>query len=140
MKADWVIVPRGDVQPQYAGLYVTMNPAGDIVMSRATMEKLGGPEAFILKFDRANKRIGLEPAEVGAENAYPARVANSRSRSRLVRGHRLTKDHAVMLPHTVHFKDASVDEDGMLVLDLRTAVVSNRARKHRSRKAEVGSQ
>jgi hypothetical protein len=136
MKADWQEVPRGDVMPQYAGIYVTMNPAGDIVMSRVTYEMTGSPKAFLILYDKANNRIGLKPASVATRNAYPVRVA-SRSGAKMVRGHRLTREYRIELPHTVRFYDADIDEDGILVLDLRTAKISPRAASHpRNRKKE----
>ena len=128
MKADWQEVPRGDVMPQYAGIYVTMNPMGDIVMSRVTYEMLGAPQAFVILFDRTNNRIGLKPAHLTTRNAYPVRVSN-KCGAKLVRGHRLTREHRIDLPQTVRFYDADIDEDGHLILDLRTAKVSPRARK-----------
>ncbi len=128
MRADWQEVPRGDVMPQYAGIYVTMNPAGDIVMSRVTYEMMGAPKAFVILFDRTNNRIGLKPAALTTKNAYPVRVSN-KCGAKLVRGHRLTREHRIDLPQTVRFYDAEIDEDGHLVLDLRTAKVSPRARK-----------
>ena len=48
--------------PQYAGIYVTMNPGGDIVMSRVTYQLTRSPKAFLILFDTTNKRIGLKPA------------------------------------------------------------------------------
>ncbi len=129
MRADWQEVPRGDVMPQYAGIYVTMNPMGDIVMSRVTYEMMGSPKAFLILFDKTNRRIGLKPAALATRNAYPARVSN-RAGAKMVRGHRLTRDHRIDLPHTVRFYDADIDEDGILTLDLRTAKVSPRARLH----------
>ncbi len=42
----------------------------------------------------------------------------------MVRGHRQT------LPHTVQFYDADIDEDGILILDLRPAKVSLRSIGH----------
>ena len=128
MKADWQEVPRGDVMPQYAGIYVTMNPMGDIVMSRVTYEMLGAPQAFVILFDRTNNRIGLKPAHLSTRNAYPVRVSN-KCGAKLVRGHRLTREHRIDLPQTVRFYDADIDEDGHLILDLRTAKISPRARK-----------
>ncbi|MBK9214461.1 MAG: hypothetical protein IPM59_02490 [Chloracidobacterium sp.] len=59
MKADWEVIKRGDVMPRYAGLYVTLNPKGDIVMSRFTWETMGGPKAFFIMWDAPNQRIGL---------------------------------------------------------------------------------
>ena len=129
MKADWIVIKRGDVMPQYAGIYVTMNPAGDIVMSRVTYEMMGSPKAFMIYYDTANKRIGLKPTALGMRDAYPARVSN-RCGAKMVRGHRLTREQHIDLPMTVRFYDADINEDGILVLDLRTAKISPRARNH----------
>ena len=129
MRADWQEVPRGDVMPQYSGIYVTMNPQGDIVLSRVTYEILDSPPAFLILYDKTNNRIGLKPAALATKNAYPVRVSN-RAGAKMVRGHRLTREHRIDLPQTVRFYDADIDEDGILVLDLRTAKISPRARKH----------
>ena len=128
MRADWQEVPRGDIMPQYAGIYVTMNPAGDIVMSRVTYEMLGSPPAFVILFDKTNNRIGLKPAALATRNAYPVRV--QKAGAKMLRGHRLTREHRIILPQTIQFHDAEIDEDGILVLDLRTAKISPRARNH----------
>ena len=136
MGADWEIIKRGDVRPQFAGIYVTMNRAGDIVMSRVTWERMGSPDASNILYDRTNNRIGLKPTRAVLSDAYPVRVAN-RSGAKLIRGHRLTKDHNIDLPFTIHFKDARIDDDGILILDIRTATQSNRAKNHRANRAEV---
>ena len=129
MRADWQEIPRGDIMPQYEGIYVTMNPAGDIVLSRVTYEMLGSPAAFVILYDRTNLRIGLKPAALATKNAYPARVSNNAG-AKKVRGHRLTREHRIDLPHTVRFYDAEIDPDGILILNLRTAKISPRAANH----------
>ena len=40
------------------------------------------------------------------------------------------KEFRIDLPETVRFYDADTDEDGVLILDLRTARVSPKARNH----------
>lgn len=130
MRADWQEVLRGDVQPQYSGIHVTMNPKGDIMMSRVTYQLLGEPPAFVILFDKVNNRIGLKPAALAARNAYPARSVNPRSGAKMVRGHRMTRDYRIDLPQTVRFYDADIDDDGILILDLRTARVPNRVLNH----------
>jgi hypothetical protein len=135
MRAEWQEIPRGDIMPQHAGIYVTMNPMGDIVLSRVTYEMLDSPPAFVILFDKRNNRIGLRPAALATKNAYPARVA-SRCGAKKVRGHRLTREHRIDLPQTVQFYDADIDEDGVLVLDLRTAKISPRAANHYRNRAK----
>lgn len=140
MKADWEVIKRGDVPPQHAGMYVTMNPMGNIVLSRVTWRAVGEPKAFYLMWDAPNQRIGLLRTVPEKRDAYPVRIANSRTKSRLLRGHRLLKEKRIELPYTVQFKDARVDEEGVLVLDLRTAKESNRAKRHyRNREREAVS-
>jgi hypothetical protein len=46
-----------------------------------------------------------------------------------VRAYRLITQIGVKIPETLEFKDAEIDIDGQLVLDLRTARVSPRAKK-----------
>ncbi len=128
MRADWVQIKRGDVMPQYAGIYVTMYRTGEIVMSKVTYERLGAPKAFLLYFDRANKRIGLQPTALTMKDAYPALVSN-RAGAKMVRAHRLMVEEKIDLPMTVRFYDADINDDGWLMLDLRTAKVSPRARR-----------
>jgi hypothetical protein len=126
MRADWIEIKRGDVQPQYSGIHISMNPKGDIVMNRVTYEMMGAPLAFTLLYDRVNNRIGLKPATLSTRNAYPAFKINLAG-AKLLRGYRLMREHRIILPQTVEFCDAETDEDGILIIDLRSARVSQRA-------------
>jgi hypothetical protein len=137
MRENWIEIKRGDIMPQYTGIYATMNPKGDIVISKVTYQLLGSPKAFNILYDRANNRIGLKPTALAAKNAYPPRVWN-RAGAKMLRGHRLTREHRIELPHTVQFTDARIDEDGILILDLRTAKHSPRAKDHPNRRGNGG--
>ena len=142
MKADWRECPRGDVLGQWSALYVTMNRKGEIALSRITYEKLGEPAAFNLLFDMVNNRIGLKPTALAARNAYPV-AKQGRHGGRVVRAYRMTQEFGIDLPETIRFHNVEIDQDGILILDLRTAKVSQRAlgfRKGRSdqRKAAFG--
>lgn len=137
MKPDWKECPRGDVFGQWAALYVTMNCKGEIAMSRIAHERMGGPAACHLLFDAVNNRIGLKPTALAARNAYPV-AKQGRYGGRVVRAYRLMHEFGIDLPETVRFHDAEIDEDGVLILDLRTARVSARALGYR--KKVVGSQ
>lgn len=125
MLADWIEIKRGDIPAQHAGMHITLNAKGQIVMNRYTHRALGEPAAFSVLYDRANNRIGLRPAVKDTPNAYPALRSNQTGV--MVRGHRLLREHRIILPHTVEFPSAEVDPDGILILDLRTARPSRRA-------------
>jgi len=130
MKPDWRECPRGDVKGQWAAFYVTMNPQGHVVMSRITYERLGEPKAFTLLFDKVNNQIGLKPTHAQDRNAYPV-GPSGRYGGKLVRAYRLMQEFGISLPETIRFHNAEVDNDGILILDLRTARVSSRAKARR---------
>jgi len=125
MRAEWIEIKRGDVPPQHAGIHVTMNRQGNIVMNRITYRMLGEPTGFLVLYDKVNNRIGLKPTAKTMRNAYPAQRSNRTGI--MVRGHRLLREHRIILPHTMQFDEAEIDDDGILILDLRTARPSRHA-------------
>ena len=129
MKRLWQQISRGDQKAQWAGLYVTMNSKGVIVMNRSAHGRLGGPEAFLLLYDSANNTIGLKPTRLAMRDAYPA-MKSGRHGGRKVNAYRLLRECALHIKETLEFPDAEVDLDGILVLNLRTAKISNRALNH----------
>ena len=126
MRIEWSILPRGDVAPHNSGVYVTINKLGTIAMNRVAYQRMGAPAAFLVMFDRVNNRIALKPTGATMKNAYPARKYGRRG-GRVVRAFRIFSEFGVVIRETVEFKDAEIDQDGQLILDLRTARVSARA-------------
>ena len=125
MKRDWQELPRGDVHSALAGLHVTLNKKGFIVVNRTAFKRMGEPRAVLILFDRVNNRIGLRAANPTVRNAYPIAKCG-RYGGRIVRAYRLLVEHGIDLPDTVEFPNAWIDEDQVLNLDLRTARISNR--------------
>ena len=105
------------------------------MLSRATYKMLDEPPAFLILFDKVNSRIGLQPAALSTRDAYPVRGRGACG-GKMVRGHRLTREYRIKLAQTVEFGDADIDEDGILVLDLRTAKISPRAANHYRNRAK----
>ena len=130
MKRNWSEIKRGDKRAQWARIYATMNKMGMIVLNRAGYEKTGSPAAFLLLYDAANNTIGLKPTSPQMRNAYPA-LRYGRHGGRRINAYRLMTEHGVIVDETLEFPDAEIDEDGILILNLRTATISNRALNHR---------
>src|SRR5215217_4206983 len=126
MKRDWKQIPRGDKRAQWAGIYVTMNSKGIIVLNRAADERMGSPAAFHLLFDNANNTIGLQPTAAAIRNAYLSQKSG-RHGGKKVNAYRLLTECSLVIKETLEFPDAEIDEDGVLLLNLRTAKISNRA-------------
>jgi hypothetical protein len=123
---DWVELPRGDIAPQSSSVYVTMNRKGEIALNYVAYKRVGEPTAFLILYNRPNSLIALKPSTLQTRNAYPARKQGRRG-GRVVRAFRLLTEFGIKLPDTVEFKDTEIDQDGQLILDLRTARVSPRA-------------
>jgi hypothetical protein len=130
MKRNWSEIPRGGgTRAQWAGIYVTMNSKGMIVLNRAAHERLESAAAFLVLYDIPNNTIGLKPTSISMRNAYPAHKSG-RHGGRRVNAYRLLTQHRLVIKETLEFPDAEIDEDGILVLNLRTAKISNRALQH----------
>ena len=121
------------MHPGFAGFYVTLNPKGAVHMNRVTHERLDSPEAFQVFFDEVNNRIGLKPSAKSGKDAFIAgRLGTAGGRQVRMRG--LLNEQGIDLPATVRFYDADIDQDGVLVLDLRSARVPPNVLNHATRK------
>lgn len=135
MHIEWSILPRGDVPPHWSRVYATINRHGAIMISRVTYQRMGEPAAFLVMFDRVNSRIALKPTGAMMKNAYPA-GKYGRYGGRVIRAFRLLTEYGIKVTDTLEFKDAEIDLDGQLILDLRTAKVCIRGRNTRSKSEE----
>lgn len=133
MKREWKEIKNDDTRAQWAGLYVTINRKGTIVMNRAAHEKVGSPTAFKLLYDPGNNTIGLKPTVEKMLNAYRANKSG-RHGGKKISAFRLLAECSLAIKETLEFTDAEMDLDGTLILNLRTAKISNRALNHPSRK------
>ena len=138
MKRHWKEVPRDKKRPQWAGIYVTMNSKGTIVMNHEAHDRMGAPAAFTLLYDSANNTIGLKPTAAAMRNAYPA-LKSGRHGGRKVSAYRLITECGLCINDTLEFADAEIDEDGILLLNLRTAKVSNRALNHPTKRMKINN-
>ena len=126
MQIEWAVIPRGDIHSSQSAIFVTMNPQGVIYLNATAWQRMGEPNAFLLMFNQRNSLIALKPTAATMKNAYPAGKTGRRN-GRSVWALRLLRQYGIKLPDTIEFKDPEIDQDGQLILDLRTARVSPRA-------------
>jgi hypothetical protein len=118
VRRSWERCPREAKESRWQTLYASMNPSGDIVISRRTHEVLGSPDAYLLLFDRERRVIGLQPSNSAVEkDAYPARPRGKHG-GRRIRGYRLCREFGITLDRTVRFHRCQLDNSGTLILDL----------------------
>lgn len=110
---------------------VTVQKRGLISLNRAAHGLIGDAEAVELLWDPERRVIGLRPATLANQNAYPVRVQNvgSNKGPMLVAANLFTQ--YIGLDTTVAKRWTPSVEDGILVIDLATPGVvatSNRSR------------
>ena len=118
IKRNWIESKFERVSGRWGAIYATMNPLGHIFISKRTYELLGEPDAFHLLFDKINAAIGLKPTKKVMKNAYPA-LNRSGHGGRVIRSYSFIEEFGIRLNKTVRFINPEIDEDGILVLDLR---------------------
>ena len=72
MRRNWKIVQHNSAS-RWAVKYASINPQGDIALSRVTLESIGDPKWIILFYDPETEAIGLKAAGNGEEYAFPVR-------------------------------------------------------------------
>lgn len=136
MKRNWKEIPVDGQRAQWAGIYVTMNSKGTIVLNRAAHERMDSPAAFKVLYDEPNHSVGLQPTGARITNAFIA-AKSGKHGGRKIAAYRLITECSLQIRETLEFPDAEIDEDGTLILNLRTAKISNRAINHPSRKMKT---
>ena len=122
----WLTLPYGDVAPQWSGIYVSLNKEGSIVIGHKTHERLGSPDAYLIKLDPLNEVFALEPTTRDTRNAYPARIKGYHG-AKVLRAHRLVTEFGIRPDDTIEFVKPKIDLDGSLILSLRNIRVSPKA-------------
>ena len=124
-RRDWVEFKDVAARRRPNGTRVSLNPKGEFVFDRKTFELMNEPEAVVLLFDRATDTIGLKPSDPDSPNAVIVRTRHSRY-NKIVRSLPFLKEHDIRLDRTVQFPTASIDEDGILCLNLRDRIATGR--------------
>ncbi len=137
MRANWRQVKRKPGAGQWLAIYVTLNPKGVISVGKVAYTKLGEPKAVEIFFDEINNRIGIKSSHSESKNTFKM-TAQGKWGGHRIHAYILMQEYRIKLSQTVQFFDAEFDEDGILVLDLRTARVPKRVENHeRNRKTKV---
>jgi hypothetical protein len=134
MRDIWKVIERDGKKGKWALPYVSLSPDGEIRVTRVAWEQSGSPEAYLVMFDDRNQRIGLKGTVLGAKNAYKTYKSGTAG-SRTLSCNRMLVEHGIKLEHGIRFTDIEIQQDGFIILDLRTAV-TNKASTARHRRRE----
>jgi hypothetical protein len=109
-------------------LHVTLNRNGVILIGARAFEQMGKPDAAVLLFDKLNSKIGLMPSHNRVENAYPLQ-SKGKGRHRVLRANKLCRHYGIKTDRTIEFSNAMINDEGILVLDLKTTSVIGKPKK-----------
>ena len=120
----------GRGKAQWAGIYVTLNPRGHLVLGRHAVAALGEPKRVKVLYDAFNNRLGLRRVPEQTPKSFGLAKRGSHG-ARVVHIYGVLATEDIKVPETIHFQDAYFDEqENALVLDLRTARVSERVKRN----------
>lgn len=138
-RRNWKELTKDGVLPQHAAPYAaSINPKGTIYISYRTWQNMGEPQAFKILFDDRNSCLGLQPTSPSAKNAYKLGKGSRPRGYRPIYANRLIIEWGIEVPDVLNFVNPEPDHDGILILNLRTAKISNQAVKHWTRKIKRG--
>lgn len=123
IRANWKqCEPQPSGKAAWVGLYVTLNPQGYLVFGRHAIAALGKPSRIKVFYDSYNNRLGIQPSRDGVpKTCRLLKRGDHGGRMACIGSILVTED--IKIPETIRFYDARMDEDGFLILDLRTAKV-----------------
>ena len=118
MKREWVKCKIDTTRARWAGYHVTMTPRGEIYMNANTLKAMDAGEHFLLLYDPLNKTIGVKPVN-SLEPDSQGSSGRGKRHGRFVRAYRLLQQCGISIDRTVRFLRPEIDEEGVLILDLR---------------------
>ncbi len=118
---NWDEFTGGPNRPSEERVHVTLSKTGNLLLNKKAYEVLGSPEAAVLLYDRRYSMIGVRPATLESEHAFPL-CQKSNAKHRLIRAMPFCRHHKLIVKRTISFPDAVIEEDGAMALDLHTAV------------------
>ena len=99
-------------------ILVSITPAHIIRFNRNTHRALGETDAVMLKYDRLESLIGLEPVELDTEGSFRVKVF-SKGRDFRINAASFCRNYGIRVERSERFLYPKVDPDGILRLDLK---------------------
>jgi len=91
------------------------------VVNMKTFVAMNEPEAVVLLYDKNSRSIGVRRSRITVPNAILVHTRHARY-NRVFRSKKFLVKHGIALKNTVQFPTAIIDEEGVLVLNLKEMV------------------
>lgn len=121
MERKWEIFEDGPANPEGERIHVTLSARRNFYLNGKALEALGDPDAVLLMYDRRYQTIGVSRTSIDKRGAYRLKPKErGRSGGRMLYAANFCRAFGVRPDETLSFFDASVDKDGVLVLDMHS--------------------
>ena len=124
----WEIYEAGENKPFKERVHVTLNRKNVFCLNKKVFEMLGEPEAVVLMFDKKEKVIGMRPARPSPTGTFRVHPHTSGTTHKIIRAAPFCRAFNIRMDCTSAFVQPRLDDDGVLMLDLK-ATVPARARR-----------
>jgi len=119
MEANFELFEEGQVVGTRGRVHVTLNKECKLFFNATAVEALGGPDGVALFFDKRKKIIGVMPTALNRSHAFRLRQQFRGSRSRVITMRNFCRRYDLKPTETLAFPNASINKDGIMVLDLQ---------------------
>ncbi len=106
---------------------VTLSHRGVIVLNGKAHEAMEAPAAVTLHYDEDERIIALKPADLGRPNAFPLKPKGD-FKYRMINASPFCKHFRIRVERTVLFNEVDVDNDGVMMLEMRNTTSIARGR------------
>jgi hypothetical protein len=121
MAIDWQEFEGGQMGERYLRTRVTLNVEGCFYFGKKAFEAIGMPEAVKLYFDAGGSRIGVKAAERDEKTFTMLHSKPENGRYGILRAATFCRHYKIIPETRIEFQEVHIDQDGIMVLDLKTA-------------------
>lgn len=121
MMQDWTEFTGTPRKVRMENPRVTLGKYKDIYLNLKAYEALGSPESIRFFYDTARSRIGLRKSSPEDNNAFPVKKEPGRGAGATVHAAYFCNNYGIKPDQTIEFTDITIDANGIMVLDLKTA-------------------
>ena len=127
-KSRWQVYSGTPNRFTSGGIRVTLNYRKVFLLNEEACKALGDPAAVELRYDEETRTIGLAPKDPRTLSAFPlkGKINNKKYRYRVIHGSPFCKHFDINPTRTILFTNIDLDNDGSMLLELKTAVTVGR--------------
>ena len=126
MDMNFELYEEGPAEWTRERVHVTLSKDFHLFFNRWAVEALGRPDGVALLFDKRHKVIGVMPASLGKKHVYRLRQKRGMGEARVISVRGFCRKYGLKPAETVAFTAATINKDGILMLDLNKVSVVGR--------------